>query len=29
MQTSIDEGFEPYKIPDLIFPDVVQTDTIH
>jgi hypothetical protein len=29
MQTAIDEGFEPYEIPDLIFPDVVPADTIH
>jgi hypothetical protein len=29
MQTAIDEGFEVYEVPDLIFPDVVPIDTIH
>lgn len=28
-QTAIDEGFEPYEVPDLIFPDAVPTNTVH
>jgi len=29
MQAAIDEGFEPYEVADLIFPDAVPIGTIH
>jgi hypothetical protein len=29
MQSAIDDGFEPYEVPDLISPDETPTDTVH
>jgi hypothetical protein len=29
MQSTIDDGFDPHEVPDLIFPDLELTDTVH